>query len=98
MKILARRLLDKFDEHVSAQLVLLHYEQENPYDLYYDGKKGPIGFTGLHGAAFLRIVEIFAAVLEIKEWDVNARDSASCTPLMWAAIRGHEEIVKMLLE
>ena len=97
VKILALRLLNKFDEHISAQLILL------PYDRFlsiprFCGKEGPIGFTGLHGAAFLGIVEILAAVLEMKEWDVNARDSTSCTPLIWASLRGHEEVVKMLLE
>ena len=43
-------------------------------------------------------VEVLAAVLEMKEWDVNARDHAECTPLIWAAVQGHEEVVKMLLE
>ena len=98
VKILALRLLDKFDEHISAQLLSLHHNRITTYDLEFDCEKGPIGFTGLHGAAFFGIVEIFLAVLEVKEWDVNAIDNASCTPLMWAAIRGHEEVVKMLLE
>ena len=98
VKILALRLLDKFDEHISAQLLSFHHNRIRTYYLSYNRKKGPIGFTGLHGAAFFGIVEIFLAVLEMKEWDVNARDNASCTPLMWAAIRGHEGVVKMLLE
>jgi len=98
LKILALRLLNKFEEHISAQLILLRHNRTMTYTLKFDTEKGPIGFTGLHGAAFLGIVEIFAAVLEMKEWDVNERDSASCTPLLWAAIRGHEEVVKMLLE
>ena len=99
VKMLALRLLDKFDEHISAQLILLRYNKSKAYfEPYFDSQKGPIGFTGLHGAAFLGIVEIFAAVLQMKKWDVNSRDSASCTPLIWAAISGHEEVVKMLLE
>ena len=99
VKILALRLLHKFEEHISAQLILLRYQNNKVFfEPDFDCNKGPIGFTGLHGAAFLGIVEIFAAVLEMKEWDVNAMDNASCTPLIWSAARGHEEVVKMLLE
>ena len=98
VKILALRLLNKFDEHISAQLILLRYKRNAYHSPGFDGEKGPIGFTGLHGAAFLGLVEIFAALLEMKEWDVNSRDSASCTPLLWAARWGHEEVVQMLLE
>ena len=100
VKILTLRLLNKFNEHISAQLISLHYNKF--HDIvprsFFDIEKGPIGFTGLHGAAFLGIVDIFPAVLEMMEWDVNSMDSASCTPLIWAAVRGHEEVVKMLLE
>ena len=99
VKILALRLLDKFDEHISAQLIsLAQYTLEKyRFTPQFNCQGGPIGFTGLHGAAFLGIVAIFSAVLEMKEWDVNAKDNASCTPLMWAAIRGHGGVVKMLL-
>jgi len=98
VKILALRLLDKFDEHISAQLMSLHYNETSDDHFPFNTSKGPVGFTGLHGAAFLGIVEILAAVLEMKEWDVNAKDSLSFTPLIWAALRGHEGVVKALLE
>ena len=39
-----------------------------------------------------------SAVLEMKEWDVNATDCTGMTALCRAARRGHEEAVKMLLE
>ena len=58
VKMLALRLLDKFEEHISAQLILLPYNTSSYSHPYFDIKKGPIGFTGLHGAAFLGIVEI----------------------------------------
>ena len=61
-KILALRLLDRFDEHISAQLQLLRYESESILDLYFDEAEGPIGFTGLHGVSFLGIVEIFGSI------------------------------------
>src|SRR5205807_1219795 len=97
-KILALRLLDRFDEHISAQLLLLHYtENTHPAPYYYIGTK-QTRFTGLHAVAFLGIVGIVSSILEMKEWDVNATDSCGCTALTWAAIRGHEAVVKMLLE
>ena len=98
VKILALRLLNKFDEHISAQLILSPYNKIIFGQPYFNLEKGPMGFTGLHGAAFLGIVEILAAVLEMKEWDVNAEDNVSCTPLIWAAARGHEGVVRILLE
>ncbi len=30
--------------------------------------------------------------------DVNCRDKHGLTPLIWAAIQGHEEVVRLLLE
>ena len=97
VKILALRLLDKFDEHISAQLITLRYKRNTPASRSFDSK-GPRGFTGLHGAAFLGIVEILEALLEMKEWDVNARDNTLSTPLMWAARKGHQGVVNLLLE
>jgi len=98
VKILALKLLNKFDGHISAQLILLRYNTTTFFPPYLDSAKGPTGFTGLHGAAFLGIVEILVAVLEMKEWDVNERDIVSYTPVIWAALRGHEGVVKVLLE
>ena len=98
VKLLALRLLGSFDQHISAQLLLLHHYNEMFEEPYYSGEAGPRGFTGLHGAAFLGIVEITAAVLDMKEWDVNAADYTGNTALTWAAIRGHDGVVKMLLQ
>ena len=97
-KILALRLLDRFDEHISAQLLLLHYKRDGHWCPNFNGARGPTGFTGLHGVAFLGIVEMVAAVLEIKKWDINATDCMGSTALIWAARKGHEEVVKMLLD
>jgi len=98
VKILALRLLDRFDEHISAQLLLLHYNNEHcSRGLYLTKGEGPRGFTGLHGVSFLGIVEIAAAVLKMKEWDVNATDCTGSTALLWAAGKGYEEVVKVLL-
>ena len=97
-KRLALRLLDKFDEHISTKLLLSHYQKEGLYPYYSLHGPKPMGFTGLHGASALGIAEIVAALLEMKEWDVNATDSEGRTALTWAATRGHKKVVKMLLE
>jgi len=57
-----------------------------------------MGFTGLHGVSFLGIVELVAHVLEMKEWDVNGTDCKGNMALTWAARKGYEEVVKILLE
>jgi len=57
-----------------------------------------VGFTGLHGVAYLGVVELVAALLVMKKWDVNASDCTGNTPLTWAAYKGYEEVVKLLLK
>jgi len=57
-----------------------------------------MGFTGLHAIAFFGIGEILAAVLEMKKWDVNAMYCIGNTALTWAAGKGHDGVVKILLE
>ena len=97
-KILALRFLDRFDEHISAQLVLRHHRQDFIWIFRLNSIGRPMGFTGLHGAAFHGVPEVVLSVLETKEWSVNANDCTGTTALSWAAQRGHEEVVKMLLE
>jgi len=98
VKTLALRLLDRFDEHISAQLLLLHHNQDTDRAQYSDREEGPVGFTGLHGAAFFGITEIVSPVLEMRERDVNADDCIGMTALTWSSAKGHEGVVKMLLE
>jgi len=98
VKVLSLGLLGRFDEHISAHLQLLHYNRCYNNTPYFYGAKGPMGFTGLHGVAFLGIAGIVPAVLEMKEWDVNAYDCMGMTALTWAAARGHEEVIKIFLE
>ena len=97
VKILALKLLDRFDEHISAQLLLLRCNRYRDWGPDFHGGRGPSGFTGLHGISFLGIVEIAVALLEMKEWDVNATDCMGSTALTWAASNGHEEVIKILL-
>ena len=97
-RTLALRLLDRFDEHISAQLLLLRYFKDGNWYPSGPPARGLTGFTGLHGVAFLGMVEIVAAVLGMKEWDVNATDCTGNTALTWAAIKGYEKVVQRLLE
>ena len=52
--------------------------------------------TGLHVAAALGLAGIVEALLD-EEMDVNATDIQGETPLHWAAAKGHEDVVKVLL-
>ena len=97
VKVLALRLLDRFDEHISATLLLLHYTSDSIWKRDLSDKCGKGNFTALHGAALFGIVEIFTAVLEMKEWDINVGDCLGSTALTLAAERGHEGIVNILL-
>ena len=98
VKILALRLLARFNEHISAQLLLLEYVKYRWDGPRFNEGEGPLGFTGLHGMAYLGIVEVAASVLEMEEWDINASDCTGSTALIWAAYKGCEEVVKMVLE
>ena len=98
VKILALRLLDRFDEHISAQLLLLNSNRHMGWRVFSEQMTiGPTGFTGLHAVAFLGIVEILTPLLDTKKWDVNAVDFTGNTALTWAARRGREEVIKALL-
>jgi len=97
-KILALKLLDRFGEHISAQLLLFHYNQDRGGGPPFNGAGGPRGFSGLHGVVFLGIVEVVSTVLDMEEWDVNAYDCMGMTALTWGSGKGYEVVVKMLLE
>lgn len=62
------------------------------------GRSDPIGFTGLHCTAYIRIVEIADGLLELKKWDLGATDVEGNTAILWAARKGHEAIMKIFLE
>ena len=98
VKILALRLLDRFAQHISAQLLLLWHEEYSFIGLKFHQGRGPVGFTGLHGVTYLGIAELVPAVLEMREWDTNAADCTGSTPLIWAAYKGHEEVARILLK
>ena len=91
---LALNLLDGFDKHVSSE-VLLSRRCDN-----WDSRLrqcNSTGFTGLHCTAYLGIVEITVALLEMKKWDLNATDVKGNTAISWAVRKGHGAIVEILL-
>ena len=96
VKALALKLLDGYDKHISSKTMLLHSTraEEQPFDQDHT----PRGFTGLHCAAYFGYVEIIVALLETNKWDVQATDFHGNTAISWAARRGHEGVVKILLE
>jgi len=97
VKILALKLLDRFSEHISARVLLLDSCEEIGFPTVILLVRRPRGFTGLHGAAFLGVMDILTPLLDEKKWDVNAVDFMGNTALTWAARRGREEVIKVLL-
>jgi len=96
VKTLALKLLDGYDKHISSKVLLLHGVGAEEQPLDRDGTPG--GFTGLHGAAYFGCVEITVALLETNKVDVQATDIHGKTALAWASRRGHEGVVRVLLE
>ncbi|KAL7781690.1 hypothetical protein V8C37DRAFT_417041 [Trichoderma ceciliae] len=53
--------------------------------------------NGLRVTSYYGHTAVAKLLLEKKESDIEAKDNDSGTPLLWAAERGHEAIVKLLL-
>jgi len=99
VELLALKLLDGYDKHISSKLLLIHKRPQWRWRRpKREGGNALEGFTGLHGAAYLGLVKIAHALFETRRWDLNATDFEGNTALAWAAREGHEGMVKMLLE
>ena len=94
VKSLALQLLDRFDSHISAKLLL----RPHIHKLGLGVGELPEGFTGLHCVAYLGIDEIAEALLDMRDWDIDKADLEGCTPLIWASKNGCEGIIRLLLE
>jgi len=92
VKSQALQLLDGYENHVSANILL---REKRPL---YVAQGHVEGFTGLHCVAFLGMAEIARSMVATKIWDLNRRDSKASTPLLWAVTYGNEEVVGLLLE
>jgi len=89
-KCLALGFLDRYENHISAGLLCRSTVE---WRLSFDKP-----FSALHCVSYFGIAEVAIDLIRTKRWDVNQRDSAGLTPLMWAARQGREDVVKLLLE
>ena len=91
-KQLALELFGGCSNHISAKL-LLGTERSR---LYFPGFGGYSKSSGLHCASLHGIAEIVTSLVEAEGCDINQTDCTGNTPLIWAAVGGHE-VVKILL-
>ena len=92
-KILALKLFDDYNDHISTKILLK--AQRWKYR-HFDFRK-PCLFSGLHCASFFGIVEIVAGFVEAEGCDINQTDCVGSTPLLLAVQNGHERVVEILL-
>ena len=97
---LALRLLQQDANHISAHILLSEKTVNflSYGDRYYGSQPDLQGYTGLHCIAYMGITEIAIAMVGMKVWDLNGRDSKGATPLIWALKYGNPELAKILLE
>ena len=93
---LALAVFMECDDHISLKLLLikhmcLHFNEFQDYGM-------GLPFGGLHWASFFGIGDLVAAFIEMKCYDINEGGPWGCTPLAFATLGGHEDVVKMLLE
>jgi len=95
-KLLALKLFNEYNNHISTK-ILLKAQQNLYFDYhYYSGKA--LLFNGLHCASLFGIDEIAAELVEVEGCDINQIDITSKTPLLWAACKGNQGAVEILLE
>jgi len=90
---LALALLDQYDSHISADL-LWESVKKQFFARHISSTKQ---FSALYCISYFGVAEVAIDLVRTKKWDVNHRDSAGLTPLMWAARYGHEEVAKLLM-
>jgi len=111
---LARELLDQYDNHIAAEQLWgsvnkqfftsrIGSDDSAPSELCRrsaipEHLNSRMPFFALHCVSYFGIAELAIDLISTKERDVNQRDSAGLTPLMWAARYGCEEVVEMLLQ
>jgi len=92
-KTFALELLGDWDSHTAAKYLWESIIEVSSY--YYYAADRP--FTGLHCISYFGIADVADTLIRMNRWDVNQRDSAGMTPLIWAARYGHEDVVLLLL-
>ena len=93
-RTLALELLNQYQDHISAISLL---EQVLDPSFRWHITTSAL-FSGLHCASFFGSVELVTRLMNGKGDKVNQQDCIGRTPLLWASIGGHEEVVKLLLE
>jgi len=93
-KAFALKLLDQFDSHIYAEFLWKSLNYRSPFG-YCSGDKP---FPVLHCISYFGIPEVTDSLISMNGWDVNQRDGAGMTPLLWAAVYGQEEVEKLLLQ
>jgi len=93
-KTLALELLGRCDSHTAAKYLWKSVKKGLPNYCYATGKP----FPGLHCISYFGIADVADTLIQMNRWDVNQRDSAGMTPLIWAARYGHEDVVLLLLQ
>ena len=93
-KAITLKLLDQFNYHISAKLL---WESIGKELVGWRPLPDRRGFSALHCISYFGIAEVANTLIKMKTWDVNQRDGAGMTPLIWAARHGHEEVVRLIL-
>jgi len=92
-KILALQLFSRYECHMSIRILLGHTLGQNPLGSIVDFYK----FAGLHCASIFGLAEVARALTMVDGVDINSIDETGATPLLWAAMSGHEAAVEFLL-
>ena len=93
-KTLALELLGRCDSHTAAKYLWKSVKKGLPNYCYATGKP----FPGLHCISYFGIADVADTLIQMNRWDVNQKDGAGLTPLIWAARYGHEDAVLLLLQ
>jgi len=93
VKLLALKLFDDYNNHISIRNLLEH--KGYSYTIGFDKLHF---FSSLHCASFFGIVEIVTGLLEVEGCSINNGDCVDNTPLVWAALNGHERVTEILLK
>ena len=71
-------------------------EAEKSYAYRIDPDKISL-FNGLHCAPIFGIDQIVASLVKVEGCNINQSDCIGNTPLVWAASKEHERVVRILL-
>ena len=91
---LALQLLGQYDHHVAANMLLLDQGLPN----YGSPVSEDSGMCGLHAIGYFGVAEIATALIKWGGCEVDRRDSAGYTPLLWAAENNNRDVCEVLLE